>query len=67
MACAEDPEVAREALKQEPLLKAFAEADKALGLNPVRLERLTRRRAPEEAGEAEEVGEAEEPGEEHSE
>ena len=67
MACAEDPEAAREALKQEPLLKAFVEADKALGLNPVRLERLTRRRAPEEAGEAEGAGEAEEPGEEHSE
>jgi DNA polymerase III gamma/tau subunit len=35
-----DPELAREAMAQEPLRKAFAEADKALGLDPVRLERV---------------------------
>jgi len=39
-AAAESPEVGREALKNEALLKAFGDAHKALGLSPQRLERL---------------------------
>ena len=47
VACADDPDAARQALQEEPLRKAFVEADKALGLNPVR---LGRRAPPHEKG-----------------
>ncbi|MHC4481783.1 MAG: hypothetical protein ACYS1C_12560, partial [Planctomycetota bacterium] len=54
LACAEDPDAAREALRQEGLRKAFVEADQALGLDPVRLERVSPpKEAPEAEGESE--------------
>ncbi|MCK4375245.1 MAG: hypothetical protein KAX19_07950 [Candidatus Brocadiae bacterium] len=39
VASARDPEAGREAMENETLRKAFTEADRALGLSPVRLER----------------------------
>lgn len=57
MACAEDPEAAREALGQETLRKAFVEADRELGLDPVRLERAGRPQPEEEPDEDEAVEE----------
>ncbi len=59
MACAESPEAARDALAEGPLMKAFAEADKALGLNPVRLEKRVSREEQEEPDEEEEAVEDE--------
>jgi DNA polymerase-3 subunit gamma/tau len=56
-AAAESPEVGREALKKEALLKAFGDADKALGLSPQRLERLQRREKAEEPEAEAEAGE----------
>ncbi len=49
LAAAESPECAAEAVKEQPLMQAFMEADKALGLTPQRLER--RAAAPEESDE----------------
>ncbi len=39
LASADNPDAAREALQEEPLMRAFIEADKRLGLEPVRLQR----------------------------
>ncbi len=44
-ACAESPEVARSALQEEPLMQAFIQADKTLGLSP----QLLRKRAEQQA------------------
>jgi len=46
MSCADAPETAREAMAEGPLRTAFLEGEKALGLNPVRLERT----APPDGG-----------------
>ena len=40
LASADDPELARAAMEHEPLRKALADADNALGLEPVRLEKV---------------------------
>jgi len=59
VASAEEPEDAEEALKEQPLLKAFIEADKVVGLQPLKVERRSRPReeepdaAPEEGEEVE--------------
>ena len=53
MASADEPEAAEEALKEQPLLRAFIEADKAVGLHPLKVERRRRPQAPQ-APEAEE-------------
>ena len=50
MACADDPETARRALRHEALMKAFVEGDKALGLDPVRLEEYKRTEREEDSG-----------------
>ncbi|MEE8369703.1 MAG: hypothetical protein V3S00_02920, partial [Dehalococcoidia bacterium] len=50
LACADDPETARAAMEDGPLRKALAKADSVLGLNPVRLERVTEDTAPEGDG-----------------
>ncbi len=47
-ACAEEPAVAGEALAEDGLRRAFVEGDRALGLDPVRLERISRAEEPEE-------------------
>jgi DNA polymerase-3 subunit gamma/tau len=57
LASAESPEVGRQAVRQERLLKAFAEGDKELHLNPVRLERLGGQPEPAEQPPEEEPGE----------
>jgi len=57
LACAEDPDAAREALAEKPLMKAFVEGDHELSLDPVRLER---HRQEDEEAEAEEPSEVEE-------
>jgi DNA polymerase-3 subunit gamma/tau len=49
LSCADDPETARQALAEDGLMKAFTEADKALGLDPVRLERRVSPPKEEEA------------------
>jgi DNA polymerase-3 subunit gamma/tau len=55
VASAEEPEAAVEALGEPALLKAFVEADKAMGLNPLKVERRPRQQdaAEPEASEEE--------------
>jgi len=53
-ACADDPDLAREAMEDEPLAKALAAADGVLGLDPVRLERR-RSRADETESDEDEI------------
>jgi hypothetical protein len=59
VASADEPEAAEEALKEQPLLRAFIEADKAVGLHPLKVERRTRPQAPQ----AQEAEPEEEPSE----
>ena len=56
LASAEDPGAAQEALREEPLMRAFIEADKRLGLDPVRLQR----QVPQDQAEPDEEEPAEE-------
>jgi len=53
LACAEDAEVAQEALASESMRKAFAAGDEVLGLSPVRLERMPGGQPQEEPEEEE--------------
>jgi len=56
LASADDPGAAQEALREEPLMRAFIEADKRLGLDPVRLQR----QVPQDQAEPDEEEPAEE-------
>jgi len=57
-ACADDPKTARDMRERKALMDAFAEGDRVLGLEPVRLERRDEREL--ETGPAEETLDAEE-------
>ncbi len=52
-ACADGPELVRQALQDKPLMEAFLKADAALGLHPERLEQ--RESAPGDEPEQEEA------------
>ena len=54
VASADEPEAAEEALKEQPLLRAFIEADKAVGLHPLKVERRARPQAHAPEAEPEE-------------